>query len=252
MVFNCSAIPVITIVSYTSKPMQMAEHSAAQMMEKQWKENYVRRQPLEDLPVEIICAICSFLPTFNILAMERIYSTLREKMLPSNIYMKRICYLDKKRKIAQSSIMLKDISQFSDKMPLPLLYRTILVTRVMLSRCMAQYYNLIWSTEVKEGVIKQLGGDDYFVHNKRYCTRTKLAKEFYSKCYVFGRLGQCYHVNLAEIIDTEHPDNCFKNLMEIIDWQFKSTVESCIIDLLFDLELPIDDFHQVLEAVVPM
>ena len=41
--------------------MKMAEHSAAQMMEKQGKANYVRRQPLEDLPVEIICAICSFL-----------------------------------------------------------------------------------------------------------------------------------------------------------------------------------------------
>ena len=60
-VLNCSAIPVITILSYTSKPMKMAEHSAAQMMEKQGKANYVRRQPLEDLPVEIICAICSFL-----------------------------------------------------------------------------------------------------------------------------------------------------------------------------------------------
>merc|ERR1712055_435466 len=105
----------------------------------------------------IICAICSFLPTFNILAMERISSTLREKMLSSNIYMKRIRYLEKKRKIAQSSIMLKDISQFSDKMPLPLLYRTILVTSVMLRRCSQQYCNLIWSTEVKEGVIEYLG-----------------------------------------------------------------------------------------------
>ena len=80
--------------------------------------------------------------------------------------------------------MLKDISQFSDKMPLPLLYQTILVTRVMLRRCCQQYYNLIWSTEVKEGVIEYLGGDDYFVSNGIYCTRTKLAKEFYSKCYV--------------------------------------------------------------------
>jgi len=212
--------------------MKMAEHSAAQMMEKQGKANYVRRQPLEDLPVEIICAICSFLPTFNILAMERISSTLREKMLSSNIYMKRICYLDKKRKIAQSSIMLKDISQFSDKMPLPLLYRTILLTRVMLRRCCQQYYNLIWSTEVKEGVIELLDGNDYFVHNKRYCVRTKLAKEFYMKCNVFG---QCYPVKLGDIIDTEHPDNCFKNLMEIINWKSKSTVESGISDIIFDL-----------------
>ena len=212
----------------------MDKHSAAQMMEKQGKANYVRRQPLEDLPVEIICAICSFLPTFNILAMERISSTLREKMLSSNIYMKRICYLDKKRKIAQSSIMLKDISQFSDKMPLPLLYRTILVTRVMLSRCMAQYYNLIWSTEVKEGVIELLQ-NDYFVHNKRYCVRTKLAKEFYSKCYEFHLIGRYYPVKLADIIDTEHPDNCFKNLMEMINWQFKSTVERCIDDIIMDM-----------------
>ena len=213
----------------------MAEHSAAQMMEKQGKANYVRRQPLEDLPVEIICAICSFLPTFNILAMERISSTLREKMLSSNIYMKRICYLDKKRKIAQSSIMLKDISQFSDKMPLPLLYRTILVTRVMLRRCSQQYCNLIWSTEVKEGVIEYLGGDDYDYDYGIYCMRTKLAKEFYMKCNVFGRLGQCYPVKLGDIIDTEHPDNCFKNLMEIINWKFKSTVESCISDIIFEL-----------------
>ena len=215
--------------------MKMAEHSAAQMMEKQGKANYVRRQPLEDLPVEIICAICSFLPTFNILAMERISSTLCEKMMSSNIYMKRIRHLEKNRKITHSSIMLKDISQFSDKMPLPLLYRTILVTRVMLTRCCLQYYNLIWSTEVKEGVIEYLGEDDYFVGNGIYCTRTKLAKEFYRKCYVFGRLGQCYPVKLGDIIDTEHPDNCFKNLMEIINWKSKSTVESCISDIIFDL-----------------
>ena len=62
-----------------------------------------------------------------------------------------------------------------------------------------------------------------------------LVKEFHSKCYVFGQLGQCYHVKLAEIINTQHPDNCFKNLMEIIDWDFKSTVESCIIDILLDI-----------------
>lgn len=231
MVFNCSAIPVITILSYTSKPMKMAEHSAAQMMEKQGETNYVRRQPLEDLPVEVICAICSFLPTFDILAMERISSTLREKMLSSDIYMKRICYLDKKRKITQSSIMLKDISQFSDKMPLPLLYRTILLTRVMLRRCCQQYYIQISSKQVKEGDIEHLGVDEYFVR----CTRNKLAKEFISKCYMFGRLGQCYPVKLGDIIDTEHPDNCFKNLMEIINWKSKSTVESGISDIIFDL-----------------
>ena len=247
--------------------MNMAEHSAAQMMEEQGKASCVTRQPprqelhlvansiisvspcnggsnslltsllvtLEDLPVEIISAICSFLPTFNILAMERISSTLREKMMSSNIYMKRIGYLEKNRKITHSSIMLKDISQFSDKMPLSLLYRTILLTRVMLRRCCQQYYNLIWSTEVKEGVIEHLGGNDYFVHNKRYCVRTKLAKEFYRKCYVFARLGKFYPVKLADIIDTEHPDNCFKNLIEIIDWEFKSTVDGCIHDIILDM-----------------
>ena len=88
---------------------------------------------------------------------------------------------------------------------------------------------------MKEGVIEHLGGDDYFVRNERYCMRTKLAKEFYSKCYVFGRLGQCYPVKLGDIIDTEHPDNCFKNLMEIINWKSKSTVESGISDIIFDL-----------------
>ena len=84
-------------------------------------------------------------------------------------------------------------------------------------------------------VTKSYPNIGYFVHNKRYCTRIKLAKEFHSKCYVFSQLGQCYHVKLAEIIDTQHPDNCFKNLMEIIDWDFKSTVESCIIDILLDI-----------------
>ena len=202
---------------------------------------------LEDLPVEIISAICSFLPTFNILAMEIISSTLHEKVMSSNIYMKRVLYLQNNRKITHCSIMLKDISQFSDKMPLPLLYRTIFLTRVMLARCREQYYNLIWSTEVKEGVIEELGKEglleDYFGQNERYCMRTQAAKKFNSKSYEFTLccpyypLKQCcpncyYPVKLADIINTEHPDTCFKNLMEIIDSKFKPTVDSCVNDIL--------------------
>ena len=208
-----------------------------------------RARNLEDLPVEIISDICSFLPTFNILAMERISSTLHEKVMSSNIYMKRLLYLQKNRKITHCSIMLKDISQFSDKMELPLFYRAILLTRVMLARCHAQYYHLIWSREVKEGVREDLAKEglleDCFGQNGRYCSRTQAAKNFYSKSYEFAvccpqyPLRQCcrigyYAVKLGDIINKDNPDTCFKKLMEIIDSKFKPTVHSCIRDILVD------------------
>ena len=209
-----------------------------------------RARNLEDLPVEIISHICSFLPTFNILGMERISSTLRQKVMTSNIYMKRLLYLQKNRKITHCSNMLKDISLFSDKIELPLLYRAILLSRVMLERCRAQYYHLIWSREVKEGVLAKLAEEgpveDCFRPNACYCSRTRAAKKFYSKTYEFAvscpqyPVRQCcrigyYTVKLGNIINEDNPDTCFKKLMAIIDSKFKPTLHDCVLDILLTM-----------------
>ena len=210
-----------------------------------------RARNLEDLPVEIISHICSFLPTFNILGMERISSTLRQKVMTSNIYMKRLLYLQKNRKVSHCSKMLNDISLFSDKIELPLLYRAILLSRVMLERCRAQYYHMIWSREVKEGVLAKMAEEgpveeDYFRPNPRFCARTRAAKKFYSKTYEFAvscpqyPLKQCcligyYTVKLGNIINEDNPDTCFKKLMEIIDSKFKPTLHDCVLDILLTM-----------------
>ena len=210
-----------------------------------------RARNLEDLPVEIISHICSFLPTFNILGMERISSTLRQKVMTSNIYMKRLLYLQKKRKVSHCSKMLNDIFLYSDKIELPLLYRAILLSRVMLERCRAQYYHMIWSREVKEGVLARMAeegpvDDDPFRPNPRFCARTRAAKEFYSKTYDFAvscpgyPLKQCclvgyYTVKLGNIINEDNPDTCFEKLMKFIDSKFKPTPYDCVLDILREM-----------------
>ena len=128
-----------------------------------------------------------------------------------------------------------------------MLYRAILLTRVMLARCHAQYYHLIWTRKVKEGVREDLAKEclleDCFGQNGRYHSRTQAAKKFYSRYYEFALccpyypVKQCccicyYPVKLGDIINKDNPDTCFKNLMEIIDSKFKPTVHSCIQDIL--------------------
>ena len=122
-----------------------------------------------------------FSSNLHILGMERISSTLCQKVMTSNIYMKRLLYLQKNRKITHCSKMLKEISLFSDKIELPLLYRAILLSRVMLERCHAHYYHLIWSRESQRSVLAKMAEEgpveeDCFCPNPRFCSRTRAAK----------------------------------------------------------------------------
>ena len=60
----------------------------------------------------------------------------------------------------------------------------------MLKRCRAQYYHLIWSREVKEGVRAKLAKEgpveECLGPNVHYCLRTLVAKNFYRKTYEFA------------------------------------------------------------------
>ena len=123
--------------------MMMADYSPAKIV-----------VTLEQLPIEVISTICSFLPSFSILTMERISSTLCRMMLSSNVYMKRIFKREEYVWFTHTDLMVKDISLFADKVVVPLLYRMIFLAKLMLQRSFRTYYNLMWSKGVKEGFIK--------------------------------------------------------------------------------------------------